>query len=65
METIVVSTTYFVKSGILIGSAANLGYGLGGISTKRKLSRSLGTPITIIGVIVTLHMVFTSPIMIM
>ncbi len=59
------STTYFVKSGILIGSAANLGYGLGGISMKRKLSRSLGTPITIIGVIVTLHMVFTSPIMIM
>ncbi len=65
METIVVSTTYFVKSGILIGSATNLGYGLGGILTKRKLSRSLGIPITIIGVVATLHMVFTNPIMIM
>jgi hypothetical protein len=29
------------------------------------LSRSLGIPITIIGVVATLHMVFTNPIMIM
>jgi hypothetical protein len=61
METIVGPTTYFVKSGILIKSATNLGCGLGGVLIRRNLSRSLGILVAIIGVVVTLHMVFTNP----
>ncbi len=62
MESVVVPTTYFVKSGILMESIANLGYGLGGVSTNRNLRRSLGILIVITGVVATPHMVFTNPI---
>ncbi len=63
METIIAPTTYFVKSGILIRSATNLGCRWEGVSTKRNLSRSSRIPIAIIGVVTTPHMVFTNPIM--
>jgi hypothetical protein len=61
MEIVVVPTAYFVKSGILIGFTTNFDCGLGGVSTRRNLNRSLGIPITIIGVVATPHMVFTNP----
>jgi len=64
MEIVVVPIAYFIKSGILIGSTANLGCGLGRVSTRRNLSKSLGILVVIIGVVATPHMVFTNPIMI-
>jgi hypothetical protein len=61
VETIVAPTTNFVKIGILIGSATNLGRGLGGVLERRNLSKSLGIPIAIIRVVRTPQMVFTNP----
>jgi len=36
VETIVVPATNFVRSGVLIGSATNLGYGSGGVLVKKN-----------------------------
>jgi hypothetical protein len=42
-----------VRRGVLIGSIAKLGNGLGGISARRKLSGSSTLPIATIGVVGT------------
>ncbi len=52
-----------VKKGTLIGCVIKLGSGSDGISTRRNLNRNLALPTTTIGVIGTLHMVFTNLIM--
>jgi hypothetical protein len=64
VEIVVAPSINFVKNGVLIGSVANLGRRLGGVSTGRNLNRSLGIPIATIGVIGTPQMVFTNPIMV-
>jgi hypothetical protein len=38
VETIIAPNIYVVRRGILIGSAAKLGSGLGGVSTKKNLN---------------------------
>ncbi len=53
----------FVKGGVVIGFAMNLGHGSRGVLVGRNLSRSLGTPLATIGVDGTPYMVFTNPIM--
>jgi hypothetical protein len=63
VEIVVAPTTNFVRSGILIKYVANLGHGLGRVSTKRNLSKSLGILVTTIGIVGTPQMVFTNPIM--
>jgi hypothetical protein len=55
--------TNVIRGGVLIRFATNLGRGLGEVSIGRNLSRSSGLPIATIGVIRTLQMVFTNPIM--
>jgi hypothetical protein len=53
VETVVTSNTNVVRSGVLIGSATNLGRGLGEVFVGKKLNRSLGKPSVITGVVVT------------
>jgi hypothetical protein len=60
---VVVPNMDVVKRGILIGYAAKLGSGLGGILAGWKLSGSTTLPITIIRVVGTPQMVFTNSIM--
>jgi hypothetical protein len=62
VETTVTPNTNFVRGGILIGFAANLGHGLGGLSEGRNLSKSSRLPTTTDGV-GTPQMVFTNLIM--
>jgi hypothetical protein len=64
METIVASTTNFIKSGVLIGSTFNLGHGLGRVLAKRNLNRSSRVLVATTGVVGTPQMVFTNPLMI-
>ncbi len=52
-----------IRRGIQFGFATNLGSGLGGISTRKNLSRSLALPIFITRIVGTPQMVFTNPIM--
>ncbi len=52
-----------VRRGVLIGFIAKLGNESSGILVGRNLSRSLTLPTTTIGVVGTLQMVFTNPIM--
>jgi hypothetical protein len=63
VELIVAPNTNVVRGGVLIGSVANLGCGTSGISIERNLNRSSGLLTTPIGVVGTLQMVFTYPIM--
>ncbi len=63
MEIIVAFNTNFVKGGILIGFATNLGCGSGGVSKGRNLNRSSGLPTVIIKVDGTPQMVFINSIM--
>jgi len=63
VETIVAPTTNFVRIGVLIGFAINLGCGSRGVSTGRNLSRSLRILVATTRVVGTPHMVFTNPIM--
>ncbi len=51
METIVASTTNFIKSGVLIGSTFNLGHGLGRVLAKRNLNRSSKVLVATTGVV--------------
>ncbi len=64
VETFVAPTMDVVKKGILIGSTTQLGSGLGGVLTWRKLSGNTTLPIATIGVVGTSQMVFTNLIMI-
>jgi hypothetical protein len=64
VETVVAPNIYVVMKGILIGSTTKLGNELSGISAKRNLNRNTTLPIITIGVVGTLQMVFTNPIMI-
>ncbi len=52
-----------VKRGTLIGCVVKLGSGSDGISTRMNLNQNLALPTTTIGVIGTLHMVFSNLIM--
>ncbi len=61
VETIVVLATIFVRTGVLIEFATNLGHGSGGVLARRNLSRSSGIPIATIRVVRTPQMVFTNP----
>jgi hypothetical protein len=61
VETIVALATNFVRSGVLVGFAMNLGCGSGGVLVKRNLSRSLKVPIITVIVVRTFQMVFTNP----
>jgi hypothetical protein len=45
VETIVTPNIDVVKRGVLIGSVAKLGIGLGGVSVIRNLSQSSALPI--------------------
>jgi hypothetical protein len=63
MEIVVALATNFVKGGVLIGSATNLGYRSKGVSAGRNLSKSSGILVTTIKVVGTPQMVFTNPIM--
>jgi hypothetical protein len=49
MEIVVAPNKFFVKVGVLIGSAANLGHGLSGVLARRKLSRNSSLPAATIG----------------
>jgi hypothetical protein len=49
MEIVVAPNTNFIKVGILIGFATNLGHGLSGVLAGRNLNRNLGLPATTIG----------------
>jgi hypothetical protein len=64
VETIVLPNMDVVRRGVLIGSVAKLGSELGGVLVGRNLHRSFALPIATTGVVGTLHMVFTNPIMI-
>jgi hypothetical protein len=64
VENFVTFSTNFIRGGILIGFATNLGRGSDKISKRRNLSRSLGLPTTITRVVGTPKMVFTNLIMI-
>jgi hypothetical protein len=64
METMVAPNMNVVRGGILIGSATKLGNGLGGVLTRRNLSRSSALPIATTRVVGTPQMVFTNLIMI-
>jgi hypothetical protein len=57
---VVAPNTNVVRRGVIIRSATNLGRGLGRFSAGRNLNRSLGLPITNIGVVGTPQMVFTN-----
>jgi hypothetical protein len=61
VETIVVPTTNFVRTKLVIGFASNLGHGPEGVLARRNLSRSLGIPIEITRVVRTPYMVFINP----
>ncbi len=63
METIVALSINVVKWGVLIGSVIKLGSELGGVSIVRNLNQSSALPVTTIGVVHTLQMVFTNLIM--
>jgi hypothetical protein len=63
-ETVITPTMDVVKKGVLIGSTTKLGNGSNGVLTRKKLSGSMTLPITTTGVVGTLQMVFTNPIMI-
>jgi len=64
VEIMVAPNMNVVRGGVLIGSIVNLGTGLGGVLIRRNLSQSSTLPTTIIGVVGTLQMLFTNPIMI-
>jgi hypothetical protein len=51
VETVVAPIMGVVKRGILIGSIAKLGNGLGGVLARRKLNGNLALPTTTIGVV--------------
>jgi hypothetical protein len=53
VETIILPTMDVIKRGILIRSIKQLGSGLGGVSTRRKLNGSTTLLITTIGVVKT------------
>jgi hypothetical protein len=53
VETVVAPNINFVRNGILVGSATNLGHGLGGVSAKRNLSKSSRILISTIRIIGT------------
>jgi len=63
VEMVVALNINVVKKVVLIGFVSKLGSGLGGVSARRNLSRSLALPIAITRVIGTPQMVFTNPIM--
>jgi hypothetical protein len=52
-----------IRRGILIGYVAKLNSGLGGVSTRRKLSGNTTLPTTTTRVVGTFQMVFTNLIM--
>jgi hypothetical protein len=60
---VVAPNTNFVKGGILIGFATNLGCGSGGVLKGRNLNRSSRLPTTITKVVRTPQMVFINLIM--
>jgi hypothetical protein len=51
VEMVVAPIMDVVKRGILIGSIAKLGSGLGGVLVRRKLNGNLALPTIIIGVV--------------
>jgi hypothetical protein len=53
VETVVAPNTNFVKGGILMGFAMNLGCGLRGVLTKRNLTTNSRIPIITIRVVGT------------
>jgi len=63
VEIVIAPNTNFVRGGILIKFATNLGHGLGGILKGRNLSRNSGLPTIITRVVGTPQMVFTNMIM--
>jgi hypothetical protein len=63
VETIIAPNMDVVRKGVIIESATNLGRGLGGLFTRKKLTRSSGLPIANTGVVGTPQKVFTNPIM--
>ncbi len=63
VEIVVVPNMDVVRKGTLIGCAVKLGNGSDGISARWNLNRNLALPTMTIGVIGTLHMVFTNLIM--
>jgi hypothetical protein len=68
VETIIAPSMDVVKKGVLIGSIAKLGSGLGdgsgGVLARRKLNESTTLPIATTRVVRTPQMMFTNPIMI-
>ncbi len=64
VEMVVAPNIHVVTRGILIGSTAKLGSESSGISTRRNLNRNTILLTITIGVVGTLQMVFTNPIMI-
>jgi hypothetical protein len=61
VETIVAPATNFVRSGILVRFATNLGCGSGGVLVKRNLNKRSGILVTTTIVVRTPQMVFTNP----
>jgi hypothetical protein len=60
---VVASSVNVARRGIIIGSVVNSSHGLGGLSMRRNLNRSLRPPTMNTKVVGTPQMVFINPIM--